>query len=533
MRCSALVEALRHPEFYPEPTRHVEIRETHASLVFLTEHYAYKLKKAVNFGFLDYSTLARRQFCCHEELRLNRRLAPSVYVDVLALHQTPQGYSWHGPGPIVDYVLKMRRLPEQANLEALLRQHAVPPQTMARLAQRLATFHALPAALPAAQTYGTLRQVEADWQDNFVQTLPWTGKTLTLLDYEQIQQAVQLFLQRHADWFARRLADGHIRDCHGDLRAEHVYVLDGDIQMIDCIEFSPALRFIDVASDIAFLAMDLERLGFPGVAAQFVQAYVAATDDVTLYRLLDFYRCYRAYVRGKVTSLRLQEALAAQDRPNVQHAAAQAFCLALRYARRCVRPVCLLTTGLIGSGKSTLATGVATALDAVLLSSDRLRKTQAGLVPETRQHVAYGVGLYSAETTRQTYETLAALARQHLSQGQSVVLDASFARRAERQRLAELARDLGAACAVLECVVPEAVLRQRLEQRSRQSGAVSDGRVEILSQFRAAYEPLQADEALKHLRLDMTQDLRTCVQDVLARVTADDDDNLSPQSDRV
>ena len=533
MACPALLEAFRDPAFYPEPTQHVEIRETHASIVFLIDHYAYKIKKAVHFGFLDYATLERRQVFCTEELRLNRRLAPAVYLEVLALHRTPQGYRFAGNGPVVEYVLKMQRLPDQASLAARLARQAVTPQTMEALAHRLALFHAPPGPLDATPGYGTLRQVMADWEENFVQTLPYIGRTIAQQDYDQITQAVTSFMSRHANWFAQRVQRGHIRDCHGDLRAEHVYVLDGQIHIIDCIEFSASLRFIDVASEIAFLAMDLERLGSPALAGHFVQAYVAVTGDLTLYRILDFYRCYRAYVRGKVTSLRLQEALPEPERCAVQQTAAQVFLLAARYARRCVQPVCLLSTGLIGSGKSTLAAGVATALDAPLLSSDRLRKVQAGLAPHTRQHVAYGTGLYNVATTRQTYDALADLARQHLSQGQSVVLDASFASRAERRRLATLAGDLGAACYLLECTAPEAVLRQRLEQRSRQSTAVSDGRLEILEQFRSAYEPVLPDEPLCHLRLDTTQDTSRCVQHVLAALTggsAIEADRMSQQS---
>lgn len=516
MSGSTVAEALRQPEVYPEPTAHVEMCETHASQVFLTEHYAYKIKKPVNFGFLDYSTLERRRFFCTEELRLNQRLAPSIYLEVLALRQTPQGYRFQGAGPIVEYVLKMRRLPVQASLDTLLARQAVPVQTMEALAQRLAAFHAAPVALEPGQDYGTLRQVEADWHDNFAQTLPYVGATLAASAYARLQQAVSTFTSRHANWFAQRVTEGRIRDCHGDLRAEHVYVLDGQIHMIDCIEFSPPLRFIDVASEVAFLAMDLERLGFAGSARDFVQAYVAATSDVTLYRLLDFYRCYRAYVRGKVASLRLQPDLPEPQRLEVRRAAAQAFRLAVRYAGRCLQPLCIMTTGLIGSGKSTLAASVAAVLDAPLLSSDRLRKEQAGLAPETRQHVAYGTGLYDAGTTQQTYKALLDLAQQHLREGQSVVLDASFARRAERLRLAQEARQLGAVCCLLECYAPEAVIRQRLEKRSQQAASISDGRVEILPQFQRAYEPVQSDEPLWHRRLDTTGEKGQVVQAALA-----------------
>lgn len=515
MVCTTLLEALRNPAFYPEPTLHVEVRETHASVVFLTEHYAYKIKKPVNLGFLDYSTLVRRRFFCTQELLLNRRLSLDVYLDVVAIHSEPHGYSFSGDGPVVEYALKMRRLPDASTLVALLRHDTVAPQTIQALAQRLAAFHATSPPPPLAQPYGMLSQVRADWQENFAQTTGCIGITLSQQDYDQIHHAVATFTAQHAAWFAQRVQEGRIRDCHGDLRAEHVYVIDGQIYIIDCIEFAPRLRFIDVASEIAFLAMDLERLQFPLAARQFVQAYVAASADVTLYRLLDFYRCYRAYVRGKVTSIRLQETPTVPERSQVQHDAEDAFRLAARYARRCVQPLLILTTGLIGSGKSTLATGVAAALDAHVYSADRVRKERAGLAPETPQQVAYGTGLYSATMTQQTYDALADLARQSLSRGQSVVLDASFAKRAERVRMATLARALGAACYLLECLAPEGVIHQRLEQRQRATTSISDGRWDIFSQFQHSYEPVQEDEPAWHVRLDTTQDVAPCVQHAL------------------
>jgi len=515
---TALLDALRNPAFYPDPTQHVEVRETHASVVFLTDHYAYKIKKPVNLGFLDYSTLARRHFFCTQELRLNRRLCPDVYLDVMALRREPHGYSFSGHGPVVEYALKMRRLPDTSTLAALLRHDTVAPQTIQALAQRLAAFHAASPPPPPVQQYGTLTQVQADWQENFAQTASCIGITLSQQDYDQIHHAVTTFTAQHADWFAQRVHEGRIRDCHGDLRAEHVYVIDGQIHILDCIEFAPRFRFIDVASEVAFLAMDLDRLRFPRAARQFVQAYVASSADVTLYRLLDFYRCYRAYVRGKVISILLQEAPPGQECPQGQHDAADAFQLAARYAMRCVQPLLILTTGLIGSGKSTLAAGVAAALDAHVFSADRVRKERAGLTPETPQRVAYGTGLYSAATTQQTYDALADLARQSLTRGESVMLDASFAKRAERVRMTALARALGAECYLLECLAPEQAIRKRLEQRQRAAMSISDGRWDIFTQFQHSYEPVQEDEPAWHVRLDTTQDMAQCVQQALGAI---------------
>jgi aminoglycoside phosphotransferase family enzyme/predicted kinase len=515
---SALLQALYNPTLYPEPTTAVEVRETHISMVFLTDRYAYKVKKPLNLGFVDYSTLERRHFYCLQELLLNRRLSTGVYLDVVALHRNGAQYNFAAQGPVVEYVLKMRRLPADSTLQARLGQHTVTPAVMGDIAQHVANFHGVHAPPGVERQFGTLAQVQHDWQENFSQTVDCIGRTLAASTQAQIQEAVRTFMTQHAAWFVQRVCAKRIRDCHGDLRAEHIYLEPHQVQIIDCIEFNARLRYIDVASEVAFLAMDLERLGFPTLAHAFVRAYVRYSADLTLYRLLDFYRCYRAYVRGKVASIRLHEAPPPQERPRLQHEAEACFTLAARYASRCTRPLLIITTGLIGSGKSRVAEGVAAALDLSVWSSDRIRKEQAGLQPDAPQRVPYGTGIYSTAASRRTYEALASLARQALTHGQSVILDASFARQAERQRLATLAHEACADFFVIECVAPEAVLRERLEQRTRVPGTISDGRSDILPQFQRQYEPVQAGEYAHHVRLDTTQPSECCVQQALAAV---------------
>jgi aminoglycoside phosphotransferase family enzyme/predicted kinase len=518
MEIAVLREVLQDPAVYPEPTTTVEARETHISLVFLTDRYAYKIKKPVNLGFLDFSTLDQRRFYCEQELTLNRRLSSGVYLEVVALHRDDQHYTFEEHGQVVEYAVKMRRLSESRSLEALLRQGQVTPAMIEALAQRLTTFHADHPLSVSSESYGTLEQVRADWEENFAQTTDYIGHTLSEQAYVQIRQAVTSFTTRRAAWFAQRVHEGRIRDCHGDLRAEHIYFEPGQMQIIDCIEFNQRFRFIDVSSEVAFLVVDLERLGAPALAHRFVRAYVQHSNGVSIYRLLDFYRCYRAYVRGKVTGLRLQASLPPELRSRLQRRAQSYFALATRYAERLMRPLLLLTTGLIASGKSTVADGIATALGLDLFSSDRVRKELAGVTPETSQRSAYGAGLYSAATTQRTYDVLTDLARQALGQGDSVILDASFAKRAERQRMAALAQEMKAQCCVLECWAPEAALRARLRERERSSASVSDAREDILRPFQRDYEPIQTREGACWLRLDTTESIEACVQQALAAI---------------
>jgi uncharacterized protein len=522
MDVAVLREALQDPAVYPEPTTTVEVRETHISLVFLTDRYAYKFKKPVDLGFLDFLTLEQRRFYCEQELTLNRRLSSGIYLEVVALHQDDQRYTFADHGPIAEYAVKMRRLPPDRSLEALLQRDEVTPESIQALARRLVTFHADHPLPISAESYGTLERVRADWGENFAQTADSIGRTQSHQTYQKIQQAVTAFTARHAAWFAQRVRDGRIRDCHGDLRAEHIYFEPQQMQLIDCIEFNQRFRFIDVTSEVAFLAVDLERLGAPAVAHRFVRAYVQHSGDVSMYRLLDFYRCYRAYVRGKVTHIRLQAGPPPELRDHLQHRAESYFALAAQYADRLHRPLLLLTTGLIASGKSTLANGIAAALDLNLFSSDRVRKEMAGIAPETSQQAAYGAKLYSPATTQRTYDALADLARQALRRGESVILDASFAKRQARQGMAALAQEMQARYAVIECWAPEATLRERLRARQRLPTSISDAREEILSQFQRDYEPVQADEASCCVRLDTTQGVAQCVQQALAAIQLTD-----------
>ncbi len=518
MDIAVLRQALQDPAVYPEPTSTVEVRETHISLVFLTDHYAYKIKKPVSLGFLDFSTLDQRRFYCAQELTLNRRLSAGVYLAVVPLRRDDQHYTFADRGQVVEYALKMRRLPADCSLEALLQHDEVTPEMIHDIARRLAAFHAAHPLPEPSESYGTLEQVRADWEENFAQTADAVGRGLSQPTYLAIQQAVTTFISRHADWFLQRVQDGRIRDCHGDLRAEHIYFEPGQMQMIDCIEFNQRFRFIDVSSEVAFLAVDLERLGFPAMAHCFVRAYVQDSKDISMYRLLDFYRCYRAYVRGKITSIRLQNSPPPELRSRLERRAESYYALAAHFAEGITRPMLLLTMGLIASGKSTVAAGIAAALDLDLYSSDRVRKALARVSPEKSQQAAYGEGLYSATTTGQTYDALADLARQALRRGKSVVIDASFAKQAERRRMATLAREMGAHCCAIECRAPEAALRARLRQREHSPASVSDAREEILSQFLHDFEPLHADESICRVHLDTTQSVEQCVQQALAGI---------------
>jgi aminoglycoside phosphotransferase family enzyme/predicted kinase len=504
MQPDAIISALSNPAAYPDQPAEVELQQTHISWLFFTERFVYKVKKPVNFGFLDFTTLDARRHFCEEEARLNRRLAPDVYEGVLEVKAVNGQIRLGGPGETVDYALQMRRLPEDRMLPALLATGKVTAETMRQLAQLLATFHAQADTGPEINQDGTLGTILGNWQENFAQTQPYLDFPLMRDDYEKIRSRVLAFCRTCALIFDRRLAEGRIRDGHGDLRAEHICLTD-PIVIFDCIEFNHRFRYGDVAADVAFLAMDLDERGFVDLSQAFVRAYVECSGDHGLLSVLDFYKCYRAFVRAKVECFRMGDpTVSATDARMAYRAACRYGRLAAHYAETLRRPWLLLCCGLMGSGKSVLAEALAQRLDLEVLSSDIMRKELAGLQPTTPARDAYGQGLYTVERTEATYNSLFQQAECLLSHGRSVLIDASFQRALHRVQAMQLAARLGAEFFVLECWCPEEELRRRLEARVARSDAVSDGRWELIAQQRQAFEAPFDVSPRQHLRVDTT-----------------------------
>ena len=308
MVLSELVQALLDPAAYPETPPRVDLAQTQMSLIFLAGDYVYKVKKPVNLGYLDYTTLQRRQFFCQREVELNRRLCPDAYLGVVPVVRAQGNIRVGAEGEVIDYAVKMRRLPQEAMMDVLLLNGRVSADMVARVAQRLAEFHQRAETSPTISTFGELDTITTNTNENFTQTAKYLGQTISPEQYQRIQDYTHTFIHNHAPLFRQRIADGRIRDCHGDLHAAHV-CFTNDICIYDCIEFNDRFRYGDVASEVAFLAMDLDRYQQPELATAFVTAYIERSQDNELIRLLNFYKCYRAYVRGKVESFKLDDPL--------------------------------------------------------------------------------------------------------------------------------------------------------------------------------------------------------------------------------
>ncbi|HID31313.1 MAG TPA: hypothetical protein EYP19_15120, partial [Desulfobacterales bacterium] len=294
-RQAEIFQAMQKPDFYPHAVTTIRQRETHISKVFLTGTYVYKIKKPVNLGFLDFTTLENRRHFCHQEVALNRRLARKVYLDVVPITFMDNRYQLEGPGQPVEYAVKMRQLPDDRSMVRLLRKGEIDKEALQGLARILASYYGQAPTDSRINTFGSWETVWANCEENFRQTEMFVGRILDEHMFQIVRAATRSFLRRWQELFEHRIENDKIRDCHGDLRSGHVYFTDG-IQIIDCIEFNERFRYGDITSDLAFLAMDLDYEGYPQIAHSLLKDYVAFTRDQDVFVPLDFYKCYRAFV---------------------------------------------------------------------------------------------------------------------------------------------------------------------------------------------------------------------------------------------
>ena len=505
-----LVEALLDPDLYPQSDSQVELLETHVSYVFLVGDYVYKVKKPVDYGFLDFTTLARRRHFCEQEVELNRRMSPEVYLGVEEIRQEGGRYALTGPGQTVEYAVKMRRLPQKRSLDNLLRRNRVSSDDIERIAARIARFHQSAERGPEITAYGDLDAVRRNVEENFAQTRKFVGSVLSMDDYDELVAYSRAFMESRRAIFRRRAEEGRIRDCHGDLHTAHVFLLspsaDGDsdgISIIDCIEFNERFRCSDVAEDVAFMAMDLDYHDRGDLSKLFVEAYSSASEDRGVGELMDFFKSYRACVRGKVISLKLDDPdLSEAARKDALESARGYFRLARSYVPTLPRPAVVLIAGVTGTGKSTLATELARRWSMAYVSSDLTRKNLAGIDPQERRYEPFMEGIYSTSFSEMTYREMREEASQYLLKGESVVLDGTFRRAEERARMVKMASELVAEVWIAECRLPEAEARRRLERRAGRSDAVSDGRWSLFRQQLAQWEQVNEVPRERHLVLD-------------------------------
>jgi aminoglycoside phosphotransferase family enzyme len=327
-----VVEALMKPEAYYEESGGIELVQTHISFVFLTKDSVYKVKKAVNLGFLDFTTLEKRRFFCEKELELNRRLCGDMYLEVVSINKSDT-IKIKGEGETVEYAVKMKRMPQEKMMSKLLEKNQVDNELVDRIAKIIADFHAKAETNKRISKFGSLAVIETNWKENFDQTEEYIGKTIATEEFKLIYEWVEEFMKRNTALFEKRMAENRVRDCHGDIHSGNIFVTDR-IYIFDAIEFNERFRYSDVAADVAFLAMDLDFRGQTDLSDFFVEKYIKYSGDRELTRLLSFYKCYRAYVRGKVVSFKLNDPhVSGEDKSAAAEEAKAYFKLAVTYAK--------------------------------------------------------------------------------------------------------------------------------------------------------------------------------------------------------
>jgi aminoglycoside phosphotransferase family enzyme/predicted kinase len=472
MDLAQLIDALSRPAAYPFIVDRVEVRQTHISVVFLAGGFAYKVRKPVALGFLDFSTLDRRRRDCDEEVRLNRRLAPAVYQGVVPVTQVSGKVQAEGAGEAVEWAVKMERLPDDATLLSRLRRGAVDRAEVEALARTVAGFHARAEGGERVAAFGRFAVVAGNARENFEQSAPQVGTTISRAVFDRLRALTEAALERHRPLIEARAARGVPRDTHGDLHLDHIYRFPdrpppADWVVIDCVEFNERFRFADPVADAAFLVMDLAYRGRRDLAGAFADAYFRAAGDADGRALLPFYVAYRAAVRGKVEGFKAAEAEVPDTEKAAARAAARAHWLLVlgELEEPGGRPGLVLVGGLPGTGKSTLAHGLAARAGFTVIRSDDVRKGLAGLAPLTPAPAALRTGLYAPDWTERTYAECRRRAEAALADGQRVIVDATFGDDARRQSFMELAAGLAVPVVVILCHAAPETVQARLAAR--------------------------------------------------------------------
>jgi aminoglycoside phosphotransferase family enzyme/predicted kinase len=473
--------------------RHVFLIETHISYVLLTGQFAYKIKKAVELRFLDFRDLAARRFYCEEELRLNRRLAPNLYLDVVPITGSVDSPVLGGSGPVIEYAVKMREFSQEALASRALARGELSAAHVDALAAKVAAFHRKTCVASIGGPFGTPENVLRAAVKNFTQVRPLLDDDAAIAVLDVLAAWTEREHAVCAGLMALRRGQGFVRECHGDLHLNNIAFFEHELTIFDCIEFNEEMRWIDVMSEIAFVVMDLRDRGRPDLSHRFLNAYLEITGDYDGLRVLRFYLVYRSIVRAMVSALR-----AVQLKPGDGKTSALGECrsylnIAKHYAQP-PRPAIIITHGLAGSGKTTWSQSLLEVISAVRIRTDVERKRQCGLARGTRTHSDIDSDIYAPETTRETYLRVLELARSATTAGWKIIVDAAFLKRWQRRLFRDLASDLSVPFVIVTFVADETVLRDRILRRLRDQHDASDADLAVLEHQVETQEPLAPDE---------------------------------------
>lgn len=507
----SLIEQMMRSTFYSHRTQEpIELIQTHTAYVLLTGDYAYKVKKPINYGFLDYSTLAARKHYSEEEVRLNQRTAAEIYLEAVPIYQQGETFSLLPAGTPVEYAVKMKQFSSGSLFSDLIEQGQLTPPLMEKLAREVAHFHKHAATNPEIQAYGRIDQIRQAFDQNYQQSLPYIGRGQT---QQQLDETRAYSDRAFAEWterFQTRMQQQKIRDCHGDLHLRNICLWQDRIFLFDCIEFNQAFRYVDTMHDIAFTIMDCDARGRRELGNVFLNTYLEETGDWQGVEVLPLYLSRQAYVRAKVTSFLLDDPALNQKQQQLQAQAQAYYTQAWRYTQPRHGQL-ILMSGLSGSGKSTVARQLARLMGAIYIRSDAVRKYLAGIPLQQRGDSS----LYTPAMSQKTYDRLGELGLRLAQLGNCVILDAKYDRMATRQAMLRRAQAARIPISIAVCQAPLEVLCQRLLQRTDD---IADATAELLASQQAAAEPLTAQEKSLATYLNTTQNLETTIQAIVTKI---------------
>ena len=493
-----------------------ELIQTHISWVFVGDEYVYKVKKPVNFGFLDFSNLDKRKFFINEELRLNKRLCPKIYLDVSALIEKNGSFCLKNSddaipegAKVIEWVLRMKRLPDDGMMKGLILKELLTEGHIELLVKKLSSFYQNALTGSWVDGYGSIDAITFNTDENFGQTRPFLGEILDKTQYDQIVSFSNDFIASNKSLFKERINEGRIREGHGDLYSANI-CFDGlsDAHCFDCIEFNKRFRCGDIAADVAFLLMDLDFHGLIAFGNLFISQFSAAVSDPSIHKLIDFYKCYRAFVRAKIGCFMASDpGIDSATRASSRQDAIDYLALANRYAGgfKGEKPVVLCVTGFSGTGKSNLSRRIAEHFGIRSYNSDVIRKSVILGIPPDESHIEpFGQGIYSRDISKRTYSSLLRHAAREAMLGRSVCVDATYISSEERKRLIGLEGLMPCKVVFINCVIDDNAIKERLLRREKKKG-VSDGRYDIFLKQKENFSPFTEEEKKRLITIDTSQ----------------------------
>ncbi|GAA5520839.1 AAA family ATPase [Aliifodinibius salicampi] len=521
---AAVIDFMEDPDSYAHHPDRVEHIQTHISHVFIAGSYVYKIKKAVNFEFLDFSTLEKRKFYCQREVELNRRLCEDIYLGVIAIaRKTADTFILESEDgeDVIEYAVKMKRLEEEYFLTSFIDQGALQLRMMDRVANKLSTFYNKQEPKEDILKWGAIEKVRFNTDENFSQTESFIGKTIDENSFKAIRKYTNRYYDLFSFLFKQRIDEKRIVDGHGDLHLEHIHITPDRVRIYDCIEFNDRFRYGDTAADLAYLAMDLDFTNSRKEERYFLEKMTQKLNDPDLLIHIDFYKCYRAYVKGKVKSMQAsEEEVGEEEREKARLKARSYFNLSLRYALLGSRPTVLVFMGRIATGKSTLARSLSSRINIEYCSSDRIRKSLKGLPLDERTDVLQREELYSQSMTKKVYNKLSEKAREYLASQNSVILDATYSKEENRKRLIDqlYTLNMDATFYFIETQAPDELITERLKERERKEGVISDARLDDFEKIDQKYQAPQELSPHNLIEIDTSQSLEGALDELYQKL---------------